>query len=164
MEEKLRWLPQMRRLFLLSLIYDIAFLDLFTLTNKPNPIIGMIGLSIGGFVYVLSQLLNIIFLENISFFILIASAIWVIFSSFRRRPIYVFDIEKAKELVNKKGLKIENLDDIEHAKAIIEYSLYMTQQAKSPEEMKKYLDIAYETWYKVMKKKGYPLPYNFRRK
>ncbi len=164
MNDKLKWFPQLRRLFLLSLIYDIAFIDLFTLTNKPNPIIGIIGLSIGGIVYIISQLLNFKLLENLSFLTLIVSTIWIIFSSFRRKTLYAFDIKKAEEIVNKKSLNIENFDDLEHAKAIIEYSLYMSQQAKTPAEMKKYLDIAYDTWYKVMKNKGYTLPYIFMKK
>lgn len=152
MEENLKWLIQLRRLFLLSLIYDIAFLDPFTTIRHPNPITGLIGIIAGSIVYIIS--INYPFLEKISFAILIVSTIWVIIASFRRKPIYVLQLDRSMKIIEEKGLKLNNIEDLEHAKAIIEYSLFMSQKAKDPNEMKFYLDIAYDTWFKIIKAKS----------
>jgi len=154
MEEQLKWLTQLRRLFILALIYDIAFIDPFTVVRKPNPITGMFGLLFGAILYLFAYSFNNEIIISISYIIIASSTIWILISSFRRRPIYVFDLEKSFKIVNEKGLELKDLNDLEHAKAIIEYALYVSQNAKEPEEMKKYLDIAYETWTSVLRSKG----------
>jgi DNA integrity scanning protein DisA with diadenylate cyclase activity len=159
MEEQLKWLSQLRRLFLLSLIYDIAFIDPFTMIKKPNPITGMFGLLIGSIAYLIARYVNSNGLLMISYSIIIGSMIWIFISSYRRRPIYVFDIENSRRIIEEKGIELKDPLDIEHAKAIVEYTLYESQKAETPEEMKKYLDIAYETWLKVLKNKGISFPY-----
>ncbi|HLI45635.1 MAG TPA: hypothetical protein VKU94_00390 [Geobacterales bacterium] len=164
MEEQLKWLAQLRRLFILALIYDFAFLDPFTVIRKPNPITGMFGLLIGAFIYLLGIYLGHSWLVMVSYFIAVVSAIWILFTSYRRRPLYVFDLEKSMKLVSEKGLKLKDSEDLEHARAIIEYSLYLSQKMKEPEEMKKYLDIAYDTWLSVLKSKGIIFTFNTRKK
>lgn len=164
MEEQLKWFTQLRRLFFLSIVYDIAFLDLFTIVKKPNPMLGMLGIFTGSVVYLISSILGLNFLEKLSYVIIIASAIWVLITSFRRRPLYVFEVEKSKEVIARKGLEVKNFEDLEHIKAVIEYNLYMSQQAKTPEEMKRFLDSAYEVWFKTLKARGSVFPYGLFKK
>lgn len=150
-EEQKEWLKQIPRLFILSIIYDLAFIDPFTAFKRLNPIVGLIMILIGGIFYLISVSISSIMLLSISTIIVLIGLAYTFFASYRRRPIYIFDLDKSERIVKSKGLVLSDVNDIEHAKAIIEYSLYQSQKATNPQEMKKYLDLAYETWFKVIR-------------
>jgi hypothetical protein len=149
--EQREWLKQFQRLFLLSLFYDLVFLDPFTVIKKLNPVPGLLAIFFAGILYVVYESIKIEYILTISFWLVILGTFYVIITSFRRRPVYVFNIEESFKIVKEKGLELKDLNDLDHAKAIIEYMLYNCQNAKTVEEMKKQLDIAYDTWFKVIK-------------
>jgi hypothetical protein len=149
--EQREWLKQFQRLFLLSLFYDLVFLDPFTVIKKLNPVPGLLAIFFAGILYVIYEFTKFEYILTISFWLAILGSLYVIITSFRRRPVYVFNIEESFKIVKEKGLELKDLNDLDHAKAIIEYMLYNCQNAKTVEEMKKQLDIAYDTWFKVIK-------------
>jgi hypothetical protein len=150
-EEQKEWLRQIPRLFMLSIIYDLAFIDPFTAFRRLNPILGLITILAGGIIYILAFSFNFSMMLKIASVIILVGLFYTIIASYRRRPIYVFNLEESEKIVKEKGLILNDLKDINHARAIIEYSLYLSQKASNPQEMKKYLDIAYDTWFKVIK-------------
>jgi len=150
-KEQKEWIKQIPRLYLLCLIYDFAFYNPFNAIKNLSPTLGFIGIIFGAIIYLFYEYLKIPILLDISYTVVILSFFYTIATSIRKRPLYVFDIEKSSKIVNEKGLKLKDINDLEHAKAIIEYSIYMSQAAKEALEMKKYLDIAYETWFNVIK-------------
>lgn len=151
LNENKEWMKQIPRLFILSLIYDIAFIDPFTAIKKLNPILGLLGIFIASIIFLVSKLIKLQFLETISIIVLLISFTFTLIASIRRKPVYIFEIKKSEEIVKKKGFELKKINDLEHAKAIIEYALYMSQKSETPTKMKYYLDIAYTTWFKVIK-------------
>jgi hypothetical protein len=149
--EQREWLKQLQRLFLISLFYDIAFLDPFNAIKKLNPVPGLLAIFFAGILYILYELTKIGYLLTVGFYLVIIGCLYIIVVSFRRKPVYVFNIQESERIVKEKGLILKDLNDLEHAKAIIEYMLYNCQNAKSVEEMKRQLDIAYDVWFKVIK-------------
>ncbi len=150
-KEQKEWLKQLQRLFLISLFYDLVFLDPFTVIKKLNPVPGLLAIFFAGVLYISYEFAKIEYILTISFWLAILGTFYVIVTSFRRRPVYVFNIEESLRIVKEKGLELKDLNDLAHARAIIEYLLYSCQNAKTVEEMKKQLDLAYDTWFKVVK-------------
>jgi|BEDMetMinimDraft_2_1075160.scaffolds.fasta_scaffold00278_5 hypothetical protein len=150
-EEEREWFRQIRRLFIISIIYDLAFVDPFTAFKRLNPIVGLIIILVGSIVYLISISASLNMIVYISFYLLIVGFLYTIIASYRRRPVYIFNLEESEKIIKEKGMNLKDLNDIQHAKAIIEYSLYLSQKASTPEEMKKFLDIAYDVWFKVIK-------------
>ncbi len=146
-------------LLILSIFYDIIFIDKFWTSPKLfRAYIGLIGIvliAFSGILYFIEK--NLFFYDNPSLcgFIIIIGTIMFIIGGFRRGISISFDVNRSKEYLMSLDTILCILSDIRQSSAIIEviisYISFKKFTLKNPEGV---IQFAYDIWREALIRKG----------